>query len=111
MVRRAAAESKQPARGTSDKTLAHEERLEEFHDCLVTHPVNHDLDPELAKLVDSILDFYRRAAKPQWWAIFDRREAELEDLVEDPEVIAGLYDPEYVGEGDRFSIYRYRYPD
>lgn len=107
----AAAESKQPARGKSDKTLAHEERLEEFHDCLVTHPVNYDLDPELAKLVDSILDFYRRAAKPQWWAIFDRREAELEDLVEDPEVIASLYDPEYVGEGDRFSIYRYRYPD
>lgn len=107
----AAAESKQPARGKSDKTLAHEEHLEEFHDRLVTHPVNHDLDPEHAKLVDSLLDFYRRAAKPQWWAIFDRREAELEDLVEDPEVIAGLYDPEYVGEGDRFSIYRYRYPD
>lgn len=107
----AAAESKQPARGKSDKTLAHEQRLEEFHERLVAHPENPDLDPELAKLVDSLLDFYRRAAKPQWWAIFDRREAELEDLVEDPEVIAGLHDPEYVGEGDRFSIYRYRYPD
>jgi uncharacterized protein len=107
----AAAESKQPARAKLDKTVVHEKRLEEFHERLVAHPENPDLDQELAGLVDSVLDFYRRAAKPQWWAIFDRREAELEDLVEDPEVIAGLHDPEYVGEGDRYSVYRYRYPD
>ena len=106
-----AAESKQPARAKSDKTVEHELRLERFHERLVANPENRDLDPELANLVDSLLDFYRRAAKPQWWAIFDRREADLEDLIEDPEVIAGLYDPEYVGEGDRSSIYRYRYPD
>jgi len=107
----AAAESKQPARGKSDKTLAHEQRLEEFHERLVAHPENPDLDPELAKLVDSLLDFYRRAAKPQWWAIFDRREMDLEELIEDPEVIAGLYNPEYVGEGERYETYRYRYPE
>lgn len=107
----AVAESKQPARAKSDKTLEHEQRLEELHDRLVAHPANPDVDPDLATLVDSLLDFYRRAAKPQWWAIFDRREAELEDLVEDPEVIAGLYDPEYVGEGDRYAVYRYRFPE
>lgn len=106
----AATESKRPARNKSDKTLEHEQCLEEFHDRLIVHPENQDLDPGLATLVNSLLDFYRRVAKPQWWAIFDRREAELEELLEDPEVIAGLYDPEYVGEGDRFSIYRYCYP-
>jgi predicted RecB family nuclease len=105
----AAAESKQPARAKSDKTLEHEKRLEDFHERLVAHPENLNLDPELAKLVDSLLDFYRRAAKPQWWALFDRREAELEELIEEPEVIAGLYDPEYVGEGERYEMYRYRY--
>lgn len=105
------AQSKQPARAKSEKTLEHEQRLEEFHERLVVHPENHDLEPELANLVDSILDFYRRAAKPQWWAIYDRREAELEELLEDPEVIAGLYGPEYIGEGERHSIYRYRYPE
>ena len=91
--------SKQPARAKSDKTQAHEKRLEGFHERLVAHPENADLDPELAKLVDSLLDFYRRTAKPQWWALFDRREAELEELLDEPEVIAGLYSPEYVGEG------------
>lgn len=105
------ATSKQPARAKSDKTLAHEELLEEFHKRLVAHPENPDLDPELAELVDSILDFYRRAAKPQWWALFDRREAELEDLLEEPEVIAGLHDPEYTGGGERYGTYRYRYPE
>ena len=103
--------TKQPARSKSDKTLDHEKLLEEFHERLVAHPENKDLDPELAKLVDSLLDFYRRAAKPQWWALFDRREAELEGLLEEPEVIAGLYDPEYVGEGERHSIFQYRYPE
>lgn len=107
----AAVESKQPARAKSDKTVEHERRLEEFHERLVANPENPDLDPELAQLVDSLLDFYRRAAKPQWWAIFDRREAELEDLVEDPEVIAGLYNPEYAGDGERHAIHRYRYPE
>ena len=107
----AAAESKQPARGKSDKTLEHEQRLEEFHERLIAHPENPELDPELAGLVDSLLDFYRRAAKPQWWALFDRREAELEDLLEEPEVIAGLYDPEFADAGERHTIYRYRYPE
>lgn len=107
----AATESKQPVRGKSDKMLAHEQRLEEFHDRLVGRPENPDLDPELAGSVDSLLDFYRRAAKPQWWALFDRREGELEELIEDPEVIAGLHDPEYVRHGERYGIYRYRYPE
>ena len=107
----AGVETKQPARAKSDKTLAHEQSLEDFHERLVAHPANPDLEPELATLVDSLLDFYRRVAKPQWWAIFDRREAELENLIEDPEVIAGLYDPEYVGEGERYTVYRYRYPE
>lgn len=107
----AATASKQPARAKSDKTQEHEKLLEEFHKRLVAHPENPDLDPELAKLVDSLLDFYRRAAKPQWWALFDRREAELEELIEEPEVIAGLHDPEYAGEGERYEVYRYRYPE
>lgn len=107
----AAAESKQPVRGKSDRALEHEKLLEEFHERLVVNPENPALDPELAGLVDSLLDFYRRAAKPAWWALFDRREAEFADLLEEPEVIAGLYEPEYVGEGERNAIYRYRYPE
>ena len=106
-----AMESKKSTTAKSDKTREHEMLLDDFHDRLVVRPENPDLDPELAELVDSLLDFYRRAAKPQWWALFDRREADLEALIDEPEVIAGLHDPEYVGEGERDDIYRYRYPE
>lgn len=104
-------DEKKPAKAKSDKTVLHEQRLEALHDVLVAHPTNPNLDPELAELVDSLLDFYRRAAKPQWWALFDRQDAEFEDLVEEPEVIAGLHSPEESGEGDRFQTYRYEYPE
>ena len=96
-----------PAKPASDKTVKLESDLERFHQRLITHPENADLDPELAALVDSLLDFYRRAAKPAWWAIFDRQEAEYEVLIEDLEVIAGLNMPQEIGD----SVYRYIYPE
>lgn len=98
------------ARDKSTKTVTHEAMLTSLHDQLLIHP-HHKVDPELAKVVDSLLDFYRRAAKPQWWALFDRQSMPLGELMEDMEVIAGLYGPEYVEEGERYSIYRYRFPD
>ncbi len=107
----AEATTKKPPRAKSDKTADHERLLEDFHRRLVTHPENTDLDPEIAGLIDALLDFYRRAAKPQWWAIFDRAEAEIEDLMEESEVIAGLVAPEWVDFGDRTEIFRYCYPE
>ncbi len=103
--------AKKPAKTKSDKTLDHEKTLEEYHEKLITSPVNLGLDEELAKLVDSLLDFYRRAAKPAWWNIFERQDGEFEELIEDPEVIAGLHSPEYVGSGKRFEVFRYHYPE
>lgn len=105
------AATKKPARQKSDKTINHEAELERFHERLIAHPENPALDPELANLIDSLLDFYRRAAKPAWWSLFDRQDAEFEDLLEDPEVIAGLHSPEWMGPGDRYEIYRYHYPE
>lgn len=107
----AAGEEKKPERQKSDKTIELENQLADFHRRLVTHPEYKAIDPELAMLVDQLLDFHRRAEKPAWWALFDRREAELEDLLDDSEVIAGLHNPEYVGEGSRYPIFRYRYPE
>ncbi|MXR36114.1 TM0106 family RecB-like putative nuclease [Craterilacuibacter sinensis] len=107
----AATEATTTGRSKSDKTLEHEQRLETFHQRLLVRPENPSLDPELANLVDSLLDFHRRAAKPQWWALFERQEADLSDLMEEPEVIAGLYGPEYVDDGERHPIYRYHYPE
>lgn len=99
------------ARTKSDNIIKFEAKLESYHRRLISHPENPSLDPELAKLMDSLLDFHRRAAKPAWWSLFERQDAEFEALLEDPEVIAGLHTPELMGDGERYEIYRFRYPE
>jgi uncharacterized protein len=103
--------NKKPARPKSDKTVEHEARLDTYYKRLVTEPENPRLDPEIAKLIYQLLDFYRRADKPVWWALFDRQGAELEELLEDTEVIAGLHSPESTFGGDRFDAFRYCFPE
>ena len=41
-------------------------------------------------LMNQLLDFHRRAAKPAWWSLFARQAMTPEELLEDPECIAGL---------------------
>ncbi|MGZ8982997.1 MAG: TM0106 family RecB-like putative nuclease [Methylotenera sp.] len=101
---------KRNAKPKSDKTVEFEAHLADFHRRLITHPENISLNPDLAELIDNLLDFYRRAAKPSWWALFERQNAEFDDLIEDVEVIAGLNSPEFMGTGDRYGVYRYSYP-
>lgn len=105
------AKTKKPVRQKSDKTIEHEESLALFYERLVSNPVNSSLDKELAKLIHQLLDFHRRADKPVWWSLFDRQGAEFEELLEDPEVIAGLHSPELIGPSDRYEVYRYSFPE
>jgi uncharacterized protein len=107
----AADAKKKPARNKSDKTLELESRLDSYRHRLISHPESPSLDPDLAKLIDSLLDFHRRTAKPAWWSLFERQDAEFEALLEDPEVIAGLHAPALIGDGDRYEVYRFRYPE
>jgi uncharacterized protein len=37
-----------------------------------------------------LLGFHDREAKPEWWAMYDRRDRSLEELVDDAECLAGL---------------------
>ena len=91
----------------SDKTIKLEADLAGFHKRLITHPENPNLEPVLAELIDSLMDFYRRAAKPVWWVLFERQDAEIDVLLEDPEVIACLHSPLHLGN----NLYRYTYPE
>ncbi len=106
----AGTDSVKAQRDKSSKTATHEAMLVKLHDQLLVRPQS-GVHPELAVIVDSLLDFYRRAAKPQWWALFERQTMSYDELLEDIEVIAGLYAPEYVEEGERFGIYRYHFPE
>lgn len=99
------------AKQKGEKTIKLEADLSRFHQRLITLPENPILGTELAEVIDSLLDFYRRAAKPAWWALFDRQDSEFEVLIEDTEVMAGLHSPEFIGVGSRYEIYRYKFPE
>ncbi len=76
-------------------------------------PTQWDEDALARELAYQLLDFHRREAKPQWWAMFARMEMSEEELLEDGECLAGLtWDPATPPRPDkRSTIYTYRYPD
>jgi hypothetical protein len=62
------------------------------HDDYVAHLTapNSRQDRHLRQLTADMLDFHRRAAKPEWWAMFDRQGRPTDELIDDPECIGGL---------------------
>ena len=63
-------------------------------------------------LVYHLLDFHRRAAKPQWWAMFDRQGMAAAERHEDPECIAGLAQPIHPPKAEARSLrYTFRFPE
>jgi predicted RecB family nuclease len=69
-------------------------------------------DRQVRQLTADMLDFHRRAAKPEWWAMFDRQGQPPDELIDDPECIGGLQrdvtsPPQSVG---RSTLYTYRFP-
>src|SRR3954451_21720531 len=54
---------------------------------------DRDEEEQARWLPPQLLDYPRREAKPQWWAYFDRLDADEEQLTElDPEALGGLTD-------------------
>lgn len=47
-------------------------------------------DADHRQLVVDLLEFHRREAKPTWWAMFERRDMAMDDLVDDAECLANL---------------------
>lgn len=68
-------------------------------------------DPAAVILAD-LLEFHRREAKPDYWAMFDRQLRPEEDLIEDAECLGGLTQaPVAQGVVDKQSlIFTYDYP-
>ena len=69
-------------------------------------------DHEFRELVAHLLEFHRREAKPQWWAMFDRQDRAEEELVEDAECLGGLrMDPRHPPYPEkRSTVCTYRFP-
>lgn len=68
---------------------------------------------ELKELTFQLLEFHRRAAKPEWWAMFARQEMSVDELIDDAECIGGLQaDPGQPLESVKNAvIYTYRFPE
>ena len=47
-------------------------------------------DDHILALTAQMLGFHGRANKPQWWSIFSKADLSLDELLEDPECLAGL---------------------
>ena len=111
----AAAEEEEGA----EPTLAQlaEQRLLPYRERLVHHlPSDRSVwtrDQHVAELTWYLLDFHRRADKPGWWALFARTDMTEDELMEDPECLAGMtQDPANPPRPDKSSIiYTYLAPE
>lgn len=93
-----------------------ESRLQSFRERLVDLlPIDVQtwgVPEQASELVYQLLDFHRRADKPQWWALFARMDLDEEELLDDPDCLAGLNldlaePPKAVA---RSMLYTYRVP-
>jgi predicted RecB family nuclease len=66
----------------------------------------------MRQLVAHLLEFHRREAKPQWWAMFERRDYSEEELIDDVECLGGLrLDKSVAPFADALStVVTYRFP-
>lgn len=78
----------------SDKTKLIEDALEVYREKLLG-PLPEDraiwtAEHHFRELVFQLLDFHRRSDKPQWWAMFARRDMTEDEMIEDIECLGGL---------------------
>lgn len=68
-------------------------------------------DERVNELTYILLDFHRRADKPEWWAMFARMEMSAEELIEDPECLGGLRQVGQPIPDKKSLIWCYEYPE
>ena len=71
-----------------------------------------ETDREWRELAGQLVDFHKREAKPEWWAMFNRQDMTEEELIDDAECIGGLEpDPARPPFPEKKSIvYSFRFP-
>jgi len=91
------------------KRLAAEQRCVDMQARLLRAP-EHEKPVRL--LIGQLLEFYRREAKPAYWAMFARRDLSEEELIEDAECIGGLRaDPATPPYAEKRSlVHTFRFP-
>ncbi len=82
-------------------------------DALPTERSTWTSEHHVCELTYQLLDFHRRADKPAWWALFARMDLSEEELLDDPECLAGLrLDPAQPPAPEkRSTVYTYLAPE
>ncbi len=71
------------------------------------------VDTDTLSLAAGLMEYHRREAKPQQWAVFNRSDMTEEELIEDPEAIGGLVPlngGEPVGQEKQSHIWELSFP-
>lgn len=80
-------------------------------DALPTDRKTWSNDERVSELTYFLLDFHRRADKPEWWAMFTRMEMSTEELIEDSESLGGLRQVGQPVPDKKSLIWCYEYPE
>lgn len=100
----------------SDRIREIEERLAAYRarllDGVPEDEARRGPDDHLRLLLVDLLDFHRRAAKPEWWALYERRDKTDDELVEDVECLGGLVRTSTPPAKDkRSTLHEYAFPE
>jgi uncharacterized protein len=62
--------------------------------------------------VAQLLEFHKREAKPEWWAMFDRQGRSEEELIDDAACLGGLRPDTAIAPfpNKRSTVYTFRFP-
>jgi predicted RecB family nuclease len=100
--------------GVDPARAAKRKEAEERNAALVRALVEGVPDAEIAwrELASQLVDFHKREAKPEWWAMFNRQDMTEEELIDDAECIGALEpDPARPPFPEKKSVvYSYRFP-
>ncbi len=67
-------------------------------------------DRPFRQLVADLVEFHRREAKPGWWALFDRRDRDEDELIDDTDCLGGLSLVGAPEKDKRSLVHTYRFP-
>jgi predicted RecB family nuclease len=62
----------------------------ELQDRLIIAQQLREKDDKVSLVLGDLIDFHRREQKPMWWRMFERADAESEELCDDPACVSGV---------------------
>jgi uncharacterized protein len=105
----------EPKKTTSTKAAEAAEKMEDYRRQLLNSLPPDRLEwtneDRVRELLFHLLGFHRRAEKPAWWALFARKDASEDELLNDLETLGGLVQARPPLAGSGYAKHWYRFPE